>query len=102
MKEAQLPSRKLSVKVKQFDISHSHLFHENGHITYPNQSNRWYYFVIVRPTGMPIKISCSSREELKPIYEGVKAYLEKERKIEERMEERRIEERGGRGGETFY
>eukprot|EP00804_Cyclotella_cryptica_P001144 CCRYP_019763-RA/>CCRYP_019763-RA protein AED:0.19 eAED:0.20 QI:0/0/0/1/1/1/3/0/539 len=99
VKEAQHPSRKLSVKIKQFDISHSHIFHENGQVSYPNQRNKWYYFTIVRPTGFPIKISCESREALRPIYEGVVEFLEKERRMDERMEERRRMERGG---ETFY
>lgn len=102
VKEAQQPSRKLSVKIKQFDISHSHIFHENGQVSYPNQRNKWYYFTIVRPTGFPIKISCQSQEALRPIYEGVVKFLEKERKMDERMEERMRMESGGRGRETFY
>jgi hypothetical protein len=102
VKEAQSPSRKLSVKVKQFDISGSQVFHENAHVSYPNQRNCWYYFTIVRPAGMPIKISCTTREELMPIYEGVVAFLEKEKQIDQRFDERRIHERGARGGETFY
>lgn len=46
---------------------------------------------------MPIKISADSREALRPVYEGVKSFLEKEREREERM--------GGHsygGRETFY
>lgn len=94
VKEAQLPRRKLSVKVKKFDISHSRIFHENARVSYPNQRTSWYYFTIVRPVGFPIKISCGSREELRPIYEGVKNFLEKERK----MDEKRMVE----SHETFY
>jgi hypothetical protein len=51
---------------------------------------------------MPVKISCTSEEELRPIYEGVVAFLEKERRMEEQFEERRMEYGGGGGGETFY
>ena len=56
----------------------------------------------MRPTGFPIKISCESREALRPIYEGVVEFLEKERRADERMEERMRMERGGGGRETFY
>jgi hypothetical protein len=99
VKEAQTPSRKLAVKVKKFDISNSRIFHENAHISYPNERNCWYYFTIVRPEGMPIKISCKSREALRPIYEGVVAFLEKERTMQDSYGETRAD---GRGGETFY
>jgi hypothetical protein len=102
VKEAQHPSRKLSVKVKQFDLSGARIFHENAHVSYPNQHTSWYYFTIVRPVGMPIKISCTSREELRPIYEGVLAFLEKEKQMDEQFEERRIHGGGARGRETFY
>ena len=45
---------------------------------------------------MPIKISCDSLEGLRPVYEGVRDFLEKERE----MDEKRGYGYGGR--ETFY
>jgi hypothetical protein len=94
VKEAQTPGRTLSVKVKQFDISHARI-HQHpltkkiiNQIRYPGQPT-WHYFIIERTIGLPIKISAESAEKLQPVYEGIVSYLEKEakREIERDMSE---------------
>jgi len=51
---------------------------------------------------MPIKIASKNQEELRPLYEGVLAYLAKERTMEEAYEKDGLNEQGWRSGETFY
>merc|ERR1712071_464906 len=77
VKEFQAQKRKLSVKVKQFDIRGARIFHERGSVQYPNKP-RWHYFTIMRGTGNPIKISCRTREELMPVMDGVACFLDAE------------------------
>ena len=76
VREAQTSPRTLSVKVKQFDITGARIL-KRGQVRYPNQCSPWYYFVIVREFGLPIKISAESEEELAPVYDGIAGYLAK-------------------------
>jgi len=79
VREAQTSPRTLSVKVKQFDITGARIL-KRGQVRYPNQCSPWYYFVIVREFGLPIKISAESEEELAPVYDGIAGYLAKSKK----------------------
>lgn len=109
VREAQTPGRKLSVKVKQFDIRGAKIVHEKGYVKYPNKEP-WYYFAIIRPSGLPIRISATSEQELKPIYNGVMNFLDhEERSRKSALEERRratysVDRRNSEGyrGETYY
>ena len=103
VKESQTRARTLSVKVKQFDIRGAKIFHERGTLRYPNKL-KWHYFTVVRGTGLPIKISASSAEELAPVYEGIVGFLDREARMKKmRMEQNR--ERTHMQGmyrETYY
>lgn len=77
--EAQTSPRTLSVKVKQFDITGARIL-KRGKVKYANQDTAWYYFVVVREFGLPIKISAKSEEELAPLYDGVAGYLAKSKR----------------------
>lgn len=79
VREAQTSPRTLSVKVKQFDITGARIL-KRGQVRYPNQCSTWYYFVIVREFGLPIKISAESEEELAPVYDGIAGYLSEHRR----------------------
>eukprot|EP00986_Skeletonema_menzelii_P019031 scaffold27053_cov155-Skeletonema_menzelii.AAC.6 len=79
VKESQSRPRTLSVKVKQFDITGARIL-KRGQVRYTNQPTPWYYFVIVREFGLPIKISAESEEELSPVYNGIAAYLAESKK----------------------
>jgi len=82
--------RAISVKVKQFDIRGSRIFNEQGTVRYPNKPSAWHYFSIVRPQGLPIKISACTAELLQPIYEGVANFLDGDsRKRPVKVEEQR-------------
>ncbi|KAK1743776.1 hypothetical protein QTG54_005373 [Skeletonema marinoi] len=67
------------IAVKQFDITGARIL-KRGQVRYPNQCSPWYYFVIVREFGLPIKISAESEEELAPVYDGIAGYLAKSKK----------------------
>lgn len=103
VKESQTRNRALSVKVKQFDIRGAKIFHERGTIQYPNKP-RWYYFTVVRGTGLPIKISCRMPEELHPVYEGIVGFLDREARVKKlRMEQNRERmHMNGMYRETYY
>jgi len=79
VKEAQSSPRTLSVKVKQFDIKGARIL-KRGQVRYPNQCTTWYYFVIVREFGLPIKISADSEEALAPVYDGIAGYLAEQKR----------------------
>jgi len=79
VKEAQSSPRTLSVKVKQFDIKGARIL-KRGQVRYPNQCTTWYYFVVVREFGLPIKISANSEEELAPVYDGIAGYLAQQKR----------------------
>ncbi|KAL9190709.1 hypothetical protein ACHAXT_000415 [Thalassiosira profunda] len=100
VKESQTRNRALSVKVKQFDIRGARLAYENGTVKYPNKA-RWHYFTIMRSSGLPIKISAPTAEALKPVHDGIAAFLEKE----ERTRRDRLKVRMDNGGvlrDTYY
>lgn len=103
VKESQTRRGALSVKVKQFDVRGAKIFHERGTVHYPNNP-KWHYFTVVRGTGLPIKISAPSWEELQPVYDGVVAFLDNEARVKRaRMEASR--ERMNAAGmyrETYY
>ncbi|KAL7547072.1 hypothetical protein ACHAWF_011400 [Thalassiosira exigua] len=103
VKESQAQKRKLSVKVKQFDIRGARIFHERGSVQYPNKP-RWHYFTIVRGTGNPIKISCRTREELMPVMDGVACFLDAEDRAKRERAERERERmrQAGMYRETYY
>lgn len=86
------------MKVKQFDIRGSKIFNEHHTVKYPNKARKWYYFTVVRPSGLPIKISSDCPEKLQTVQDGIEAYLDKEGRMRERrrMEEDRIYR------ETYY
>mmetsp|Transcript_9687 Transcript_9687/g.22662 ORF Transcript_9687/g.22662 Transcript_9687/m.22662 type:complete len:526 (+) Transcript_9687:330-1907(+) len=106
VKESQSRTRRpLSVKVKQFDIRGARLINEGMTVRYPNRPAAWHYFTILRPQGLPVKISATSEERLRPILEGVESFLEGD----QRRRAAKVEERRGRitaanayGGETYY
>mmetsp|Transcript_15657 Transcript_15657/g.22261 ORF Transcript_15657/g.22261 Transcript_15657/m.22261 type:complete len:556 (-) Transcript_15657:141-1808(-) len=79
VRESQTSPRTLSVKVKQFDITGARIL-KRGQVRYTNQPAPWYYFVIVREFGLPIKISAESEEQLAPVYDGIAAYLAKSKR----------------------
>jgi len=79
VRESQTSPRTLSVKVKQFDITGARIL-KRGQVRYTNQCAPWYYFVIVREFGLPIKISAESEEQLAPVYDGIAAYLAKSKR----------------------
>lgn len=104
VKESQTRNRSLSVKVKQFDIRGAKIFHETGTVRYPNKPT-WHYFTVVRGQGLPIKISAPSAEELRPVYDGICSFLDKEARIKKiRMEERRerMYQESSMYRETYY
>jgi len=84
-------------------IRRAKIFHERGTLRYPNKL-KWHYFTVVRGTGLPIKISASSAEELAPVYEGIVGFLDREARMKKmRMEQNR--ERTHMQGmyrETYY
>jgi len=80
VRESQTRNRSLSVKVKQFDIRGAKIFHERGTAQYPNKP-KWHYFTVVRGTGLPIKISARTPEDLHPVYEGIVGFLDSEMRM---------------------
>mmetsp|Transcript_23576 Transcript_23576/g.46993 ORF Transcript_23576/g.46993 Transcript_23576/m.46993 type:complete len:682 (-) Transcript_23576:331-2376(-) len=102
VKEAQIPGKVLSVKVKQFDIRGARILNETGQVRYPGKGT-WYYFTVVRSFGLPIKISATRPEDLTPVYDGIMAFLERESK--RRMDaaaERRERYTASYSAETYY
>lgn len=77
VREAQTPGKKLSVKVKQFDIRGAKIIHGKGYVKYPLRGT-WHFFTIIRTSGMPIRISATNAEDLQPIYRGVQTFLDNE------------------------
>jgi hypothetical protein len=89
VKESQSGSRRLSVKVKQFDLRGARLLNDQGTVRYPYKPT-WHYFTVVRGEEFPLKISSTSVEELQSVYEGIVTVLDKEAGIKQsRMEQRR-------------
>ena len=89
MKESQRGSRRLSVKVKQFDLRGARLLNEQGTVRYAYKPT-WHYFTVVRGEKFPLKISSTNVEELQSVYEGIVTVLDKEaRNGQTRMEQRR-------------
>jgi len=103
VKESQTRNRPLSVKVKQFDIRGAKIFHEQGTVQYPNKPT-WHYFTVVRGTGLPIKISARTAEDLQPVYEGIVGFLDREDRMKKlRMEQNRaVHNMSGMYRETYY
>ena len=72
--------------------------------TTPNKPT-WHYFTIIRPQGLPIKISATSAEELQPVYDGIATFLDKEAELKEKRRDIRDKmHRDGmlQGQETYY
>ena len=89
VKESQRGSRRLSVKVKQFDLRGARLLNEQGTVRYAYKPT-WHYFTVVRGEKFPLKISSTNVEELQSVYEGIVTVLDKEaRNGQSRMEQRR-------------
>lgn len=102
VKESQIKNRKLSVKVKQFDIRGAVIYNEEGAVCYPNKPT-WHYFTMVRGQGLPIKISSADVEELQSVQDGIVSFLDKEARLKRvRMEERRERMQSGSYRETYY
>ena len=74
-------------------------------VHYPNKEERWYYFTVARPQGLPIKVSATSPEVLQPIYDGIADFLDREAKLKKkRMEEKRerMQQQNSYERETYY
>jgi hypothetical protein len=102
VKESQIRNKRLSVKVKQFDIRGAIIYNEQGTVSYPNKPT-WHYFTVVRGQGLPIRISSTDVEELQSVYDGIVSFLDKEARLKRmRMEERREQMQAGSYRETYY
>jgi hypothetical protein len=89
VKESQSGSRRLSVKVKQFDLRGARLLNDQGTVRYPYKPTL-HYFTVVRGEEFPLKISSTNVEELQSVYEGIVTVLDKEAGIKQsRMEQQR-------------
>lgn len=101
VKESQTPGRRLSVKVKEFDIRGAKIINEGARIRYTN-SQTWHYFTVVRSFGLPIKISSTSEDELKSIYNGIAGFLEREAKRKHAAMVEKRERMSAMYKETYY
>jgi len=70
--------RPISVKVKRFSLKNAQILNdweEPQMVKYKNELNAWHYFVILPAEGKPIKISSTTLDELKAVYDGVQRAL---------------------------
>ncbi|KAL7540278.1 hypothetical protein ACHAXR_009996 [Thalassiosira sp. AJA248-18] len=93
VKEAHA-GRKISVKVKQFDLRGARIILKGrdgkpNWVEYPNERKPWYYITILPNKGYPIKISSESLDELEPVYSAVRRFIRKdmEARYQYRMDE---------------
>jgi len=100
VKEAHA-GRKISVKVKQFDLRGARIILKGrdgkpNWIDYRSERKPWYYITILPAKGYPIKISSESLDELEPVYSAVRRFVRKD--MEARYQYRMQESGLGGGG----
>ena len=75
--------RKISVKVKQFDLRGARIILKGrdgkpNWVDYPSERKPWYYITVLPDKGYPIKISSDSLEDLEPVYSAVRRLVRKD------------------------
>jgi len=76
--QAGLP---LSVKVKQWSLRNCTIHNDDkppSLIHYQNKPCAWWYYVVLPEKGYPVKISCTSANEVNLVMSGIRAFLERQ------------------------
>jgi len=70
--------RSISVKVKRFSLNGAQILNDWDDLqmaNYKNEPSSWHFFVVIPKKGKPIKISSTSSDDLKGVYDGIQRAL---------------------------